>query len=185
VPVTRSPFARIGAMLLVPMFVVILISCDSGGSGSSSAEPYANSPEGKPKYSPPPVPDPPEVLETLPAGQLPSFLAKASPRQKETLTAAYKGAVENYDQYKYIPCYCGCSIYTTKHTGLNDCYIKERKADGNIVFTDHSMTCDKCLEGATMTLEGVAAGRPLKEVRADIFKALGYTGLWTDTPPVP
>jgi hypothetical protein len=36
-----------------------------------------------------------------------------------------------------------------------------------------------------MTLAGLAESKPLKEIRADIFKALSYTGIWTDTPPVP
>jgi hypothetical protein len=36
-----------------------------------------------------------------------------------------------------------------------------------------------------MTLAGLSEGKALKDVRADIFKALSYTGLWTDTPPVP
>jgi len=191
---TKSPIARIAAMLLMPLLVVAVIACDGGSSGTNTPSPttgeggdtrYANSPEGRPKYLGNPVPDPPEVLETKPAGQMPDFLSKASASQRAKITASYQGAVDHYDQYMYIPCYCGCAIYTHPHSGLNDCYIKERAADGSVTFTDHSLTCSQCQQGAEMTLAGLAENKPLKDVRADIFKALSYTGIWTDTPPVP
>jgi hypothetical protein len=179
-------------MLLLPLLVVAVIACDSGNSnattptaGAGGDTRYANSPEGRPKFLPNPVPDPAEVLETKPAGQLPDFLSEAPASQKAKITASYQGAVDHHDQYMYIPCYCGCAIYTNPHMGLNDCYIKERGADGSVTFTNHSLTCNQCQQGAEMTLAGIAEGKALKDVRADIFKALSYTGIWTDTPPVP
>ena len=199
-PAAKNPIARVLAMLLLPLLVTAVIACDGGGASGGQGTPlpavtegagggdtrYANSPEGRPKYLPAnPVPDPPEALETKPAGQLPDFLAKATGSNKDKIAASYKGAVDHYDQYKYIPCYCGCAIYTTPHDSLATCYIKDRAADGSITFTDHSLTCNQCQQGAEMTLAGIAKGQPLKETRADIFKALNYTGLWTDTPPVP
>jgi hypothetical protein len=186
VDATGNRLARLLAMLLMPMLVTIVIACDSGASGNSgNTEPYANSPEGKPKYLPNPVPDPPEVLETKPAGQMPDFLAKATGSSKDKIAASYAGAVEHFDQYKYIPCYCGCAIYTTAHSSLASCYIKERTADGAVTFTDHSLTCDKCQQAAEMTLAGIDKGQDLKATRAEIFAALKYTDLWTDTPPIP
>ena len=163
---------KVLAMLLLPLIVVGIAACGSA--------PYAGVPEGKPTNLGSTIPDPKEVVETKPAGQLPDFLADA----KDSTVAMYQGAVDNYDSFKYVPCYCGCASYETPHKNLADCFVKER-AEGEVTFTDHSLTCDLCNAAAQMTLDGLGQGLPLREVRQNIFEKLSYTGIWTDTPPVP
>lgn len=58
-------------------------------------------------------------------------------------------------------------------------------ADGSVTFTDHSTSCDICEGIAKVTLEGVNTNTPLKDIRAAVFTKYKYTGIWTDTPPVP
>jgi hypothetical protein len=171
-------------MLLLPLLAAIIVACDNG-SGAAARAPYEGIPEGRPRGLGGSVPDPAEVLETKPAGQMPEFLSKLSGKQLETTTALYQGAVDHYDAYEHIPCYCGCAIYESAHKNLRECYIAEKTAGGELVFTDHSITCSLCQEGAKMTLEGIAQGTPLKDVRASIFEKLNYTEIWTDTDPVP
>jgi hypothetical protein len=184
--VTPRP-VKVFAMLMLPVILAMIVACDS--ASTSSNEPYSQMPEGKPPlYTESRVPDPKEALETKPAGILPEFIALSpvlSTKEKERTTSYYQGAMDHYDSYKYIPCYCGCAIYTTPHKNLAECFIKSRTEAGETVFTDHSLTCSQCQEAAKLTLEGTAAGTPLKDIRTTVHNALNYTQIWTDTPPVP
>ena len=177
---------KVLAMLLLPLLVAMVVACDSG-SGSTPRAPYADIPEGKPTGSTRPIPDPKEVVETKAAGAMPDFVMNMSAGPaRDTTMALYKGAVDHYDAYSHIPCYCGCAAYTTVHKSLADCYVKAPPvAGGEVTFTDHSVTCSLCQEAAQMTVDGLAKSTPLKDIRADVFTKLKYTGIWTDTPPVP
>ena len=176
-----GPF-RVLWLLVLPLLVIGIASC---GGGPTARAAYEGIPEGKPPGLGSPVPDPKEVVETKPKGTLPDFLAAVTGPAKDRLTVQYQGAVDHYDSYKYIPCYCGCAIYATAHKNLAECFVKEMAANGDVTFTDHSTMCDQCQTAAQMTLDGIAAGTPLKDVRAAVFEKLSYTGIWTDTDPVP
>jgi len=181
---------KVVAMLLLPVLIGAVVACDNGTGSNGSSQPaatatsvpYAGVPEGKPPLLGAPVPDPQEVIDTEAAGQLPAFLSQAGV-QKDKITALYKGAVDNYDAYSHIPCYCGCAIYMHAHMSLAQCYIKQENADGSMVFTDHSMSCDICQGVAQQTLNGIAAGTPLKDIRTAVYNKFKYTQIWTDTPP--
>ena len=118
---------------------------------------------------------------------MPDFITKmAAGPARDTTTALYQGAVDHHDAYSHIPCYCGCAAYTTVHKSLADCFLKSPPtAAGEATFTDHSITCGLCQEAAQMTVDGLAQNTPLKDIRAAVFTKLKYTGIWTDTPPVP
>jgi hypothetical protein len=182
-----SPLTRVAIMLLLPVIVGALIACDNGSGGTQQVAraPYEGIPEGKPKGFNGSVPNPKEVLETTPAGQLPNFLQDVLGPNKEAVTTLYQGAMEHYDEFGYIPCYCGCAIYEDPHHDLGECFIKSMSADGSAEFTDHSTTCSQCQEAAEMTIDGLAQGTPLKDIRAAVFDKLNYTQIWTDTPSVP
>jgi hypothetical protein len=170
-------------MLLVPVIGFAIASCGDSGPGARAA--YAGTPEGIPAGLGAPVPDPKEVLETKTKPALPDFLASLTGPKRERVTTLYQGAVDHYDAYSHIPCYCGCAVYTTAHKSLAECFIKDMAADGTMTFTDHSTSCDICEGGAQMTLDGISANKPLKDIRSDVFTKYNYTQIWTDTPPVP
>ncbi len=173
---------RVLTMLLVPVIGFAIASCDSGPAART---PYADTPEGKPPGLSSPIPDPKEVTEVKAQNVLPDFLGKLTGAPKERITGLYQGAIDHYDAYSGIPCYCGCAVYTTAHHSLAECFIKDIAADGSVTFTDHSTSCDICEGVAKMTLEGVSANKPLKDIRADVFSKYSYTGIWTDTPVAP
>ncbi|HEX8230217.1 MAG TPA: PCYCGC motif-containing (lipo)protein [Chloroflexia bacterium] len=190
-----SPLTRVAIMLLLPVIVGALIACDNGSGGTQQGQgslptnpvarsPYEGIPEGKPKGLSGSVPNPKEVLETTAAGQLPNFLQDMLGPNKEAVKTLYQGAMQHYDEFGYIPCYCGCAVYEQPHQDLGECFIKSM-SDSAVEFTDHSTTCSQCQEAAEMTIEGLGAGTPLKDIRAAVFNKLNYTQIWTDTPAVP
>jgi Protein of unknown function with PCYCGC motif len=172
---------KVLTMLLVPVIGFAIASCGDSGT----REPYAGIPEGKPPGLGAPVPDPKEVLETKSKGALPDFLANLTGPKKDRVTGLYQGALDHYDAYGHIPCYCGCAIYTTPHNSLAQCFIKDIAQDGSATFTDHSTSCDICEGIAQLTVEGIAVNKPLKDIRTEVFNKYDYTGIWTDTPPIP
>lgn len=118
---------------------------------------------------------------------MPDFVMNiAAGPARDTTMALYKGAVDHYEAYSRIPCYCGCAVYETSHKSVASCFLKSPPtAGGEAVFTDHSVTCSLCQEAAQMTIDGLARNTPIKDIRAAVFAKLKYTGIWTDTPPVP
>jgi hypothetical protein len=80
-----------------------------------------------------PTPEKPVVALTLaPESALPDFVQNAAPQVKE----AYRFAIANPDVLRKFPCYCGCGAMGHRHN--LDCYIKEIKPDGAIVFENHA-----------------------------------------------
>ena len=73
-------------------------------------------------------------LETVAAGELPSYAIQASAKVRD----AYRYAADHPDVLQYIPCFCGCENVGHRHNG--DCYVKDRHPDGRITFTSHAAT---------------------------------------------
>lgn len=73
-------------------------------------------------------------VETVAAGELPSFAKQASVKVQEI----YRYAAAHPEVLQYIPCTCGCRNSGHRHNG--DCYVKERHEDGRITFTSHAAT---------------------------------------------
>jgi hypothetical protein len=71
-------------------------------------------------------------LTLAPESALPDFAKKASPQVQK----AYRFAIANPDVLRKFPCYCGCGAIGHRHN--LDCYIKEFKPDGSIVFENHA-----------------------------------------------
>lgn len=199
---------KVAVMLLLPLLVAAVAACDSNpapatstsiptvpvplitatsvvtatGTAVNSRAPYDGVPEGKPKYATNNLPDLPEVSEEKPAGQLPSFAVQLQSSSRDKVVALYQGAVDHYNDYSHMPCYCGCAMYQHPHTSLARCFIQEEPSGGDIVFTDHSTTCEICQGVAAMTVNGLANNTALDLVRVDVFQKYKYTGTWTDTP---
>ena len=75
----------------------------------------------------------------LAAVALPQAMQEAPARVR----AAYQFAVTNPDALKNVPCYCGCGAMG--HTSNLSCYIKDGKADGQVVFDEHALGCSLCV----------------------------------------
>jgi predicted small secreted protein len=98
-----------GLFLVTVAFAFILSACGNTASPPGRGEP-----------------------KLAPESALPGFARDAPPQVKE----AYRFAIANPDALKQYPCYCGCDA--VGHKSNLDCYVKEVRPDGSIVFDEHA-----------------------------------------------
>ncbi|HWI49787.1 MAG TPA: PCYCGC motif-containing (lipo)protein [Rummeliibacillus sp.] len=101
--------------------------------------------------------------ETASRDELPSFLDDKS----DDLKLVYQAAGKATDVLKWMPCYCGCAESANHKSNLN-CFIKEVKDDGTVVWDDHGTRCIVCVEIAIKSIKQAQEGAPLKEIRQQI-----------------
>jgi hypothetical protein len=80
-----------------------------------------------------PVPDEPNG--DLARVVWPDWIQRGDPAVKRL----YEFQVVNGDLMKYMPCFCGCGR-TDGHRSNRDCYVREVKADGSVVFDEMAPT---------------------------------------------
>lgn len=116
--------------------------------------------------------------ETASAEILPAFLNE----QPENIRLTYQIAGQATELLEWIPCYCGCGESAGHRSNLN-CFIKEVKEDGAVVWDDHGTRCLACLEIALQSAKMYKEGADLKEIRQTIDELYkeGYAQP-TDTP---
>ncbi len=89
-----------------------------------------------PAATPTAAPAPSDTSVALPPGQLPDFVLNNSARVQR----AYRAAVANPVAFTKIPCLCGCVHEPAEHRHLLDCFLKEIRPDGAVVFDRHGAT---------------------------------------------
>ena len=57
----------------------------------------------------------------------------------------YTVAGQNAELLDWIPCYCGCGE-SVGHKNNKNCFIREIKKNGEVVWDSHATTCVNCLE---------------------------------------
>lgn len=116
--------------------------------------------------------------ETASAKILPSFLDQKS----EDLKLVYKAAGQATEILKWMPCYCGCAESANHKSNLN-CFIKEVKDDGSVVWDDHGTRCIVCVEIAIKSIKQSQEGASLKEIRNQIDH--DYNEGYSEPTPTP
>ncbi len=91
---------------------------------------------------------------------LPSFLDGKG----QLLQQSYRIAADHADVLEWIPCYCGCGTLT-EHTNNYNCFIKEVKLDGSVVWDDHGTRCMVCIQTAMNSAQLHQQGMSLLEIR--------------------
>jgi nitrogen fixation-related uncharacterized protein len=112
-----------------------------------------------------------------PESALPEDARKAPPKVRE----AYRFAIANREVLSQIPCYCGCGA---EHKSDLDCFIKEVRSDGSIVFDGMSLGCGICIDIARDVMRMLDEGKAVKEIRAYVDTTYSRFGPSTPTPPV-
>jgi hypothetical protein len=101
------------------------------------------------------------------------------------ITAAYRFAAEHPEILSYVPCFCGCE--RSGHQGNEDCFVKARAANGDVVeWEDHGMECNVCLDVATQAAQMFASGASVRAIRAAVeskWAPQAHTHTPTPEPP--
>lgn len=100
--------------------------------------------------------------ETASADVLPKFLEGTS----ETVQTIYQAAASHQELLEHMPCYCGCG--EMGHKNNYDCFIQENKKNGAIVWDEHGVNCDVCLEIAAQSMVEYQKGKSMKDIRLEI-----------------
>lgn len=156
---------------LIGIIATILIT----GCSTQNAAPVATDEHSQQQHSSMPS----DIQETTASIKvLPTFLDKGDPQIK----LIYQIAGLSNDLLQWIPCYCGCGE-EAGHKNNGNCFIKEVKKDGSVVWDDHGTRCGTCLEIAFTSSKMLKEGKSVKEIRIfidDTYKD-GY-GKPTPTP---
>ncbi len=86
--------------------------------------------------------------------------------------AAYEYALENPKLLKQIPCNCGCN--RLGHQNVEDCFVKEFKNNGKVVFEEHGANCGVCYSTALDSKTLFKEGKSPQEIRDFINKKYSY-----------
>jgi hypothetical protein len=65
----------------------------------------------------------------------PAYVTKAGPEVKRL----YEFQVTHGELMRYMPCFCGCGDFAG-HRSNRDCYVREVKEDGSVVFDSMAPT---------------------------------------------
>lgn len=87
------------------------------------------------------------IEETKGVSQLPAFLTNVD----ASIQKVYQLAAENDDIIANMACYCGCGD-SVGHKSNRDCFIKDKKTDGSIIWNSHGVTCLNCQEIAVESI---------------------------------
>lgn len=91
---------------------------------------------------------------------LPSFLDD----KDEMMRTIYLAAAANSELLQWIPCYCGCGE-SAGHLHNGNCFFKEIRPDGVIVWDDHGTRCNNCQEIAAYSVMMKIEGKSTLEIR--------------------
>lgn len=91
---------------------------------------------------------------------LPTFLDNLDPQLKDTYALAGKNA----ELLKWIPCYCGCGE-SVGHKSNKNCFIREIKKNGEVVWDSHATTCVHCVEVVVESASMQQKGKSPLEIR--------------------
>lgn len=141
-----------GFILFGLLILVILTGCSTTSSTNSSIDKITTGQNGGD-----------QIETTSGPNQLPTFLKNVDP----SIGNIYKLAAENQELLASIACYCGCGESVGHKSNLN-CFIKEKKANGSIVWDTHAITCNNCQQIATESVNMKTEWKSFLEIRKAI-----------------
>ena len=107
------------------------------------------------------------------------------PRPPQVVAQVFRFAAEHPEVLSYVPCFCGCEHLG--HKGNDDCFVKQRAANGDVVaWEPHGMECQVCIDVGQQAMQMYSSGASVASIRAAIEKkyATGYAS-HTPTPQPP
>jgi hypothetical protein len=103
-----------------------------------------------------------DTIKLAPINSLPVEIRNAPVVVRES----YQFALANPDALKNVPCYCGCG--NVGHTSNYDCYIKDIKQSGEIIFDQHALGCSICVDISQDVIKMSENGKSPADIRTSI-----------------
>src|SRR3954471_24543703 len=104
------------------------------------------------------------------------------PRPPQVVTAVFQFAAEHPEVLSYVPCFCGCDHMG--HKGNDDCFVKQRAANGDVVaWEPHGSACEVCIDVAQQSMQMYSSGASVTQIRAAVEKK--YAGQYQFHTPTP
>lgn len=164
--------ALVGAMIWTGPWSVRSVSLDAAAAAPAAKAAPAQKPPSKPG---------PHPQADLPPLQLPKFQLS---RPKDQVVEIYHFAAEHPEILGYVACFCGCN--RLGHKDNEDCFVKARNAKGDVTeWQDHGFMCPMCLSIGYDSMKMYQAGISLSDIREEIDRKYGHTGMSTPTPMPP
>ncbi|SFI81419.1 MULTISPECIES: PCYCGC motif-containing (lipo)protein [unclassified Bacillus (in: firmicutes)] len=153
-------------LLLICLFILIsLAGCTSNEEKASSEKPTPTQ-KSEQEHATGDNYTATDIAETTKgANTLPSFLST----KPEQIQKIYQMAGEDHELLEWIPCYCGCGE-SVRHKSNKNCFVREVKDNGEIIWDSHATTCANCLEIALQSVSLKKNGMSTLEIRQYIDK---------------
>jgi len=104
------------------------------------------------------------------------------PRPTAVVAQVFQFAAEHPEVLSYVPCFCGCDHMG--HKGNDDCFVKQRAANGDVVaWEPHGMECQVCIDVAQQSMQMYSSGASITQIRAAVEKK--YAGTYQFHTPTP
>jgi len=104
------------------------------------------------------------------------------PRPPQVVAQVFQFAAEHPEVLTYVSCFCGCEHLG--HKGNEDCFVKQRAANGDVVaWEPHGMECQVCIDVGQMSMQMYSSGASVTQIRAAVEKK--YAGTYQSHTPTP
>ena len=104
------------------------------------------------------------------------------PRSPQVVAAVFRFAAEHPDVLAYVPCFCGCDHMG--HKGNDDCFVKSRAANGDVVqWEPHGTECQVCIDVGQQAMQMYSSGASVRQIRTAIEQK--YAGQYQNHTPTP
>ena len=107
------------------------------------------------------------------------------PRPPQVVAQVFQFAAEHPEVLSYIPCFCGCDHMG--HKGNDDCFVKQRASNGDVVVWEpHGTECQVCIDVGQQAMQMYSSGASVSQIRAAVEqKYAGKYQFHTPTPQPP
>jgi hypothetical protein len=104
------------------------------------------------------------------------------PRPPQVVAQVFQFAAEHPEVLAYVPCFCGCDHMG--HKGNDDCFVKARAANGDVIaWEPHGTECQVCIDVGQQAMQMYSSGASVRDIRNSIEKK--YAGQYQNHTPTP
>ena len=91
------------------------------------------------------------------------------PRPTQVVAQVFQFAAEHPEVLAYVPCFCGCDHMG--HKGNDDCFVKSRAANGDVLqWEPHGTECQVCIDVGQMSMQMYSSGASVRDIRTAVEK---------------